>query len=151
MPPRTEIGFAVPPGDDCGLTRPLGVSVPPEAKPSWDRESALAHLGGDEDLLAGLIVLLHTHGQEMRAAVGRALTAGDIEAAALAAHKLAGSVANLHAWPTRDAALDVERAAEGGDLHAARDAHVHLSAEFDRLLRSVTPPQSADDTPLEQG
>lgn len=124
--------------------------MPPEAKRPFERESALAQIGGDEDLLGALLGLLRTHGPELRAAVDQALDAGDLEETARAAHKLAGSVSELHAWPTRDAALDVEAAAEAGDLEAARRAHVHLRAELDRLLIRVTPPQAADDTPREQ-
>jgi HPt (histidine-containing phosphotransfer) domain-containing protein len=87
----------------------------------------------------------------MGEAVGRALAAGDLEATADAAHKLAGAVSNLHAWPTREAALEVEREAERGDLAATREAHEHLRAAFDRLLQSVAPSRDPMDTPLEQG
>ncbi len=118
-----------------------------DPKPAYDRDSALAHLGGDEGLLAGLLALLRESGPGMRAAVEGALAAGDLDAAARAAHKLAGAVANLHAWPSRDAALAVERAAEAGNLPAAREAETQLRAEFDRLLESVAPSSPGDAAP----
>ena len=112
----------------------------PEPLPPYDRARALASLGGDEALLEGLLELLRQNGASMQAAVDDALEAGDLAAAAPAAHRLAGAVANLHARPSRDAALELERAAEAGDLAAATEAHARLRAAFDRLLQSVTPP-----------
>jgi len=100
----------------------------------FDREQAMATTGGDQELLVEIVGLFLEDCPEMVAEIGRALAAGDADAARRAAHTLKGSVAVLGAQALAAAAREVEDLVRAGDLDGARSAYAHVELEAERLI-----------------
>jgi CheY-like chemotaxis protein len=76
-------------------------------------------LGGDRELARELLSVFLDEHVKMSAGVEKALQAGDAEGLKAAAHGLKGMAANISAGVLRDASLQIEKAADRGDLGAA--------------------------------
>jgi HPt (histidine-containing phosphotransfer) domain-containing protein len=61
------------------------------------------------------------------------LTSEDAVAAKRAAHAVKGAAANLGGERLRRAAFEMERAAQAGDLHAAKQLLPELQSQFEQL------------------
>ncbi len=105
----------------------------PDIDSGWDREVALARLGGDEDLLQELMQLLQADAAERLLAMAQALDQHDAAALQALAHSVAGSSDNLAATAMAQAAKAIQRAAEGQDWQAAAQHTAQLSAALERL------------------
>ncbi len=98
---------------------------------------ALARLGGDEDLLLELIRLFRQDAHLLVNKVRTGLEGADTESVARAAHNLRGLAANFDAAATVEAALELERLAERGELSVAAKVFSRLLTELDNLLASL--------------
>jgi HPt (histidine-containing phosphotransfer) domain-containing protein len=99
-----------------------------------DWGGALQRLGGDEELLREMALVLLDEAPELLASIRTALDARQPIELGRAAHTLKGALGHFAARPAQRAAQQVETLATQGlslDLPAAIDA---LQAEFDRLL-----------------
>jgi len=98
-----------------------------------DRASALARLGGDEQLLNELIELFDVEYVQQRSALREAVRSEDLEGVGRIAHALRGAVSNFGAQPAIDAAHALEDASTTGDVQTAREALKRFEREMDRL------------------
>lgn len=102
-------------GDDTtGATKGQPGSV--EGAPLINRKRALERMGGDEEMLDGLIQCFIEDAPELLSQLDEALRENDSAEVARAAHSLKGLSANFEALPCRNAAELVEQVGRGGDL-----------------------------------
>ncbi len=81
-----------------------------------NRERALDRMGGDEELLDGLIECFIEDTPELLRQLDAALKNEDASEVARAAHSLKGLAANFEAIDCRDSAATIEQLSRGGDL-----------------------------------
>ena len=111
----------------------------PAARPigAFDEEAALAHTGGDRQLLREAVDLFRAS----RAASLRRITAAidrrDAEALRLAAHALKGPLGTIGGIAAREAAAELERLARDRGIDGAADAFGRLRLEIDRLEEAL--------------
>jgi HPt (histidine-containing phosphotransfer) domain-containing protein len=99
----------------------------------WDRQVALTHMDGDEELLADIAGIFVEQSQALLGEIREACAGGDAKALAAGAHKLKGSVASLAAQRTAAAALRLETMGNLGKLDGADAALADLEKELGRL------------------
>jgi PAS domain S-box-containing protein len=111
-------------------------SVRPPASaddPPLDRETALARVGGDLQLLGAIAELFLQEGEALAGDVRAAVAAADAGGLSRAAHRLKGSVATLAAQRATALTERLESLAEAGDLAPTHAALADLDAELARL------------------
>ena len=101
------------------------------SKPLLDRERALRRMGGDTELLDGLMECFIEDAPDLIRQLDKALAAGDAAEVARFAHSLKGLAANFDAIACRDAAQLVEQIGFSNDLSNA-------SPKIDQLKEQVT-------------
>lgn len=102
-----------------------------------DRLALDERLGGDEDLVAELALMLVEDAQRLAAECAAATAAGDLERTRMAAHTLKGAAANLCAERVVATAARLERLTRdspGADLTGVSAALVH---EVERLIPAL--------------
>jgi PAS domain S-box-containing protein len=96
-------------------------------------------LGGDRELARELLSVFLDEHAKMSAGVEAALREGDAAGLKAAAHGLKGMAANISAGVLRDASLQIEKAADRGDLGAAgsllQKLQVAMQATLDRARK----------------
>jgi signal transduction histidine kinase/CheY-like chemotaxis protein/HPt (histidine-containing phosphotransfer) domain-containing protein len=100
---------------------------------SWNREAALNHVGGDEELLRELVELFLEERPVLMADVKQSIARGDSESLRKSAHTLKGSVGNFCAQGAFEAAQRLERMGKSGDLSEVETAWRALQCEMERL------------------
>ncbi|HEY6347304.1 MAG TPA: Hpt domain-containing protein [Bryobacteraceae bacterium] len=100
-----------------------------------DFEVALAHAGGDLELLREIAVLFLQHCDHWMTEIREAAARGDTQAVADGAHGLKGSVANFGAEAAVEAALRLEQLGRRRDLTVV-DKAVHA---LDIALAALRP------------
>jgi len=106
-----------------------------EAEVGVDAAEITARIGGDSVLLADISRLFITHSPDMLQTLRTAAAADDGPAMASAAHALKGSIGNFTQGRPFDVARALEKAAEAGDMSAARIAIADLEREVGKLCR----------------
>ena len=101
--------------------------------PPLDRDTALARVGGDLQLLGAIAELFLQEGEALAGDVRTAVAAADADGLARAAHRLKGSVATLAAHRAAVLTERLESLAQGGDLAPTHAALADLDAELGRL------------------
>jgi HPt (histidine-containing phosphotransfer) domain-containing protein len=104
----------------------------------FNRREALDRTAGDEELLAQIIEIFAAETPALLESIVRLINNGDHEGAFRAAHTLKGSSANLSAKRASTAAHEVELAARGGDLVAARARLTTLQQAVNELLAALS-------------
>jgi signal transduction histidine kinase/DNA-binding NarL/FixJ family response regulator len=99
---------------------PLELDGEPADSP-FDKSTALACLGGDEQLLTEAAALFLEGCPRMLTAIQESLDGGDLTMLARAAHSLKGSVGNFAAETAFDLAFELETAAREDDLRTVRE------------------------------
>jgi signal transduction histidine kinase/sensor domain CHASE-containing protein/DNA-binding response OmpR family regulator len=117
-------------------------SEPPSATAAttFDRQSALERLDGDENLLRELVTLFLKDAPQHLTEVETALRAGDLERVARVAHTMKGAIGNFGTTDAYDAVVRLEGACLDKDAAAADGAMRTLVAQLARLetdLRSA--------------
>lgn len=105
--------------------------------PALDWDVLLDRFGGDWSFIDEVTALFVEERAVQTERIEAAIEAGDAEALQHAAHTLKGAAANLHAEPTREAALRLETIGASGDLSSAREAYGALRRELDRFEAAV--------------
>jgi HPt (histidine-containing phosphotransfer) domain-containing protein len=101
--------------------------MPPSThKPAFDRNAALARVGGDTVLLKELAELFREECPRSLIQLHLALERQDPKGVQNAAHGLKGAVSNFGAEPAMDAALCLERLGREAHLDEAREALADL-------------------------
>jgi HPt (histidine-containing phosphotransfer) domain-containing protein len=91
-------------------------------KPAFDRDAAMARVGGDAELLKELAELFEEEWPRSLTLLREAVERGDPAAVQNAAHGLKGAVANFGARPAVDAASELEKLAREARLAEAPQA-----------------------------
>ncbi len=103
----------------------------------WDREEALARVGGDVELLADLVRLFCEESPKLVAAVREAVERRNARALERAAHALRGSVSNFSARPVAETALRLELMGRAGELDSAVELSRDLEAHIEQLKAAL--------------
>jgi HPt (histidine-containing phosphotransfer) domain-containing protein len=105
----------------------------------FDRESALARVGDDEELLAELVkIFLEDYPNNVRA-IQEALAQGNPELLERAAHSLKGAVANFGAEDAVKEAFALECLGRARDLQPANGNLERLCRVLDQLDHELRP------------
>ena len=99
----------------------------------FDEQLALAHTGGDRDLLREVISLFREDAQTSLRRIERAIRQRDGEALRAAAHALKGSIATVGSTPGRELAAELEQMGRGDRFEDARPM-VNMLQHTVRLL-----------------
>lgn len=105
----------------------------------FDRESALARVGDDPELLAELAKLFLADYPNNIQAMKEALAGGDPMLLERAAHSLKGAVANFGAMEVVQEAYALERMGRQGDLSHANDSLQKLCEAMEQLDHELRP------------
>jgi len=105
--------------------------------PAFDVLGTLAQLAGDEQLATALVAAYRRDHDSWMSRASEALVRNDREDLVLAAHRLAGLLANFAGAPASGIARQLEQAARRSDLAAARQALSLLRSELTRLDRAL--------------
>ena len=128
------------------LERYLGTAAEAESPPAaeaatvtaeklWNRDAALAHLEGDEDLLGDMIALFLEDAPTRLTALQQGLETRNHEAIAESAHALKGMAGHFHAETLREQAAALERSARAGRIEPA--AVAALTETTRRLMSAL--------------
>jgi HPt (histidine-containing phosphotransfer) domain-containing protein len=120
---------------------PAGQALPTAATSlpadAFDRETALARLGGDEDLLRDAMQAFIEDCPRLVDQLRQAVERRDAAAVESAAHAIKGTVAMFSAYPTEEAAARLERLGSQGRLAGIGAGAQHLEAELERFKRAA--------------
>jgi PAS domain S-box-containing protein len=105
----------------------------PESAKVLNRAELLARVEGDRRLLAELVRLFGAERAELVTSLDTSLRSGDAVGLARAAHRAKGAFSNLSAPLAQQLAVELEQLARRGELEAARDVFLRLSAQVERL------------------
>jgi PAS domain S-box-containing protein len=128
-------GYVTKPVQAAELFETLAAVVSGAREPAnvWDRTKALAHVGGDQELLRELAALFLMECPQRLADVREAVSRADASKLQLAAHTLKGAVSNFAAPSARDAAQRLESMGQRGNLDGAAEAVAALETELEML------------------
>ncbi|MBN1943546.1 MAG: PAS domain S-box protein [Phycisphaerae bacterium] len=124
-PPSAETPAEKPPAQQ--------ILTPIPDRDILDEDDAMDRLDGDRDMFEELLELFLEHCDAMAQTVKDALAARDCDILARACHTLKGALANISANTAREAALEAETCARGGDILLAGQAAETLLQEIRRL------------------
>ncbi|HET9261404.1 MAG TPA: response regulator [Vicinamibacterales bacterium] len=108
----------------------------PPADDVFDEHDALAHTGGDRDLLREVVELFRSDYPASLRRVQRAVGRGDGEALRAAAHALKGSIAIVGSRAGRNLAARLEAMGRTGQLDGAASALANLRETLEQLNRA---------------
>ena len=130
-----------------GEPSPAEAPAAPEAAPLFDKAAALAHTGGDRQLLREIISLFRADLPSRLRAIARAVRSQDADALRSSAHALKGSLATVGGGSGRQLAAALEQMGRTRHLDdAARVLHdlkqdvAALDVEFGRARLGPRPP-----------
>lgn len=144
----TEVPHAPAPTSDSDET-PEDEDRPPFA---FDFAAAAARLGGDQELLREVALVLRDEWQEQSATVAMALSAGDAVGAGRGLHSIKGSLAVFTLGELFEAARRLEQVAWADRLDEARAGWQELAPRLRDFVAEVTTwaataaPRRADET-----
>ena len=105
--------------------------------PGMDRETAMARVGGDADLLKEIAALFLDESEKTIAEIRTAIAAGDASSIEHAAHGLKGAVANFGAAAVVEAAQRLEHLGRARQLQDALSAVETLEKALDALCAEL--------------
>ena len=100
-----------------------------------DLDTALAHVGGDRELLAELVAIFLREYPVFLDSAKKAIQAGDRAALELQAHTFKGRLAFFGIRAMHDKAMDLESMARNGNLSGAMER----LQEIERSMQSILP------------
>lgn len=103
-----------------------------------DRETALARVGGDWELLREVATLFLDHSRQMLHDVRMAIDRHDAAQLEMSAHSLKGSVSNFGASDATFAALVLEQKGQAQNWDSIEADYRNLSEQLERLRPSLT-------------
>jgi CheY-like chemotaxis protein/HPt (histidine-containing phosphotransfer) domain-containing protein len=134
QPPTASVKPVVPAVDRISLSFD-GAS----ALPIFDRQSALARLGGDESLLDELIEIFLARGESDARHLREAMTAHDLGKLCHVAHALRGAASSLGADELSSCATEVEQACRQDDSARALTGGKVLLIALQKVLQVMRP------------
>ncbi|MBP3954855.1 response regulator [Gemmata sp. G18] len=138
---RAEIARILALVTDRGQPVPVAIpDSPPAPEPStavFDRVSAVARMGGDEDLFAEIAGAFCEDAPRLLAELSRAVVGNDATTVRRAAHGLKGAAAHVGGEPCVAAAAALEKIGASSDLASAASALGLLIIEVSRLSTAL--------------
>ncbi|MEC8427711.1 MAG: Hpt domain-containing protein, partial [Pseudomonadota bacterium] len=107
-----------------------------EARPLWDRDSALKRVKGREDRLQVLLDMFLSNTPVLAEELQEAVSAADVELAISKAHAIKGVAANLSAEQLRQSALELEQAGKAGEVQRLPQLHDRFSHILQQTLKA---------------
>lgn len=101
--------------------------------PQFDRDAALARVGGDLELLQEIARLFLEDEPNMVLAIENAVAAADARGLERSAHTLKGCVSNFGAAHCYEASLNLEKLGRAGDFSAVPEGMSRLRASLEEL------------------
>jgi CheY-like chemotaxis protein/HPt (histidine-containing phosphotransfer) domain-containing protein len=114
------------------------VSGKGEDAPVFDRAGMMTRLMDDEELARAVVEGFLADIPRQIGMLRGYLEAGDAPGGERQAHSIKGASANVGGERMREVAVEIEKAARGGDLDAVRARMARLETEFDRLKREMS-------------
>jgi CheY-like chemotaxis protein len=112
--------------------------APPAETPVLDAEALLARLGGDRELLSGLVKIFLSDSPKQLQTLRKAIEGKTPEALRQAAHALKGSLANFGATAAAAAAQKLETLGRAGTVEGATEVFPILESEIERVRATVS-------------
>jgi PAS domain S-box-containing protein len=106
--------------------------------PAAGGDAALARVGGNRDVLRGLIGVFYQDGKALMSALRQAIQSGDAAGVRDAAHTLKGMVEFFDARPAAEAARRLERAGARGELAGTGQLFATLARELIAIETELT-------------
>jgi len=103
----------------------------------YDKQAAIARMGGDEDLFGELVTVFLADSPKVLVRIQRAVSHGDPETIAETAHALKGSLGVLAADKALHAAQAVETLAKAGNMQGLQEASASLALEVRDLSSAL--------------
>ena len=123
----------------------------PGAAALFDESAVLARVGGNREMLRGLVGVLYQDCSTQMAALGTALRAGDGARVQAAAHTIKGMVSFFGAAGAVDAASRLERAGELRTWAGTSDTFAELAGELEALAAALVAYGPAPDEGWQYG
>jgi HPt (histidine-containing phosphotransfer) domain-containing protein len=105
--------------------------------PVWDKAGMLKRIMDNEKLAGRLVEIFLSDIPQRIQSLEQALETSDVTGVVRQAHTIKGSSANVGGEALRALALEMEKAAKGGDLNAVRTRMNDLRVEFHRLQQAM--------------
>jgi PAS domain S-box-containing protein len=122
--------------------------APAEQGPTvLDRDAALAHVGGDAELLSELTAVFLQDCPRMTEEACEALLAGDVAQLKRAAHSIKGAAGILGGKAVFEAALRLETIARQGDWSQAEAAWLALRHSLEQFQKALSAPSTPSTPP----
>ncbi|TXI82008.1 MAG: Hpt domain-containing protein, partial [Cupriavidus sp.] len=99
----------------------------------FNKQHALARLGGLEDVLRDVMALMTTESPKIHAEIGASFQRGDLVTLKRSAHTLKGSVSLVGAMDLVQRLRRVEDAATAGEIAHLPDEFVEIDRQFEQL------------------
>jgi len=123
--------------EDTALTlKSLNVKHAKDQFP-YDRRALLERVADDKDMLVELVMLFLVEGPKMLTDIQRAVSTGNPEAIAFAAHALKGPLGILAADNALQTTQALESLAKSGDLQGAQETAGDLAAQIQVLISAL--------------
>lgn len=141
--PRRETGETMVRPDTVGESQPTlprpHVMLPSDKSSGSliDRAGSLSRMGDDLELLQDMAAMFIRDVPRLLATLADALTAGDAEETARAAHSIKGLASNFGATPCMAAALAIEDPAKSGHLTDLAGLQGRLAEQVDLLCGAL--------------
>mgnify|MGYP002713143907 CR=1 FL=1 len=111
--------------------------VQAESSSPVDWVSLLQAMGGDRDILVEVARLFLEFGPDQVLAVEEALSHGDAATLRSTAHRLKGSLAQLHVDSATEHAAELEQYGQRGELGPARGLWLTLREEVNQIQQAI--------------
>jgi PAS domain S-box-containing protein len=135
------------PGEASSAIAPARCLPSPPAEdetPVFDRAGLLERMSGDEELATEILDVFFGDFPRQIQVLKEYLAAGDTAGAGLQAHSIKGAAANIGGERLRKVALEMEKAADGGELGAAAARMASLEEQFVQLGKNLEEKWFAD-------
>ena len=109
----------------------------PSSIPTYDHEQCLSNIDGDTELFTTMVSLFTETTTGLLTKIQEAVAAKDSATTARVAHKLKGSALQFNAQPACTLTLQIEEAAQRGDLSVAEVLMPELRETFTRLEQDL--------------
>jgi PAS domain S-box-containing protein len=121
------------------------------APAAFDEEAVLARVGGNREMLRGLVEVLYQDCTTQMAELDAGVRAGDGPRVQAAAHTVKGMVGFFGAASAVEVALRLEKAGERNELAGAGHAFAELACELEALGEALAPFASAPEPGWQYG
>ena len=114
-----------------------GMTDEPSSRPGFDMDTALAHLGGDAELLREVAELFCEDAPLLLQEIRNSIASSDTGSLERSAHALKGAVGNFGVGRAWECALKLEVMGRDGEVSHANSAFEQLSTEINEVTEAL--------------